>query len=424
MLTPLYLTVTGYLFLILQWTSVAMEIAERRIVAEGSSVLLYAPDIKNVNFTEWEYIKNTTPEFILQYYADSQSPTIYSAYRGRVIFYPKNGSLLLQKLQETDSGVYKATVNLMQDKARTTFLEVIKPVPQPELQCSSSLAGSPIELLCVLPKGRVDTISWKKEGRPLPPERCYQLSENITVLRIGKGEKADCGSYSCNVSNVISWKEAVLNLTVVGLPLPLHHALRMAAVALVFAVGSAVNFVVLLCQPEKQGLGKKVRRWMTAPIQGLVCVSSLLLLATSIVWMQQEGPSAAFVLLGLFLFATIITTALHTATLVCRPAALIHFKTKKWYHVILDTATPAVVIVLVLFTSLLLHNIQQLHERGCSKPVDLTASFVLAAAVALFVLLAFFLWYHKNEKKERKMENRRVTHVTQGMTTSQVQEEL
>nr|XP_013812958.1 PREDICTED: HEPACAM family member 2-like isoform X5 [Apteryx mantelli mantelli] len=216
-----WLSVTAWqaaqdLFLILQWTSVAMEIAERRIVAEGSSVLLYAPDIKNVNFTEWEYIKNTTPEFILQYYADSQSPTIYSAYRGRVIFYPKNGSLLLQKLQETDSGVYKATVDLMQDKARITFLEVIKPVPQPELQCSSSLAGSPIELLCMLPKGRVDTISWKKEGRPLSPERCYQLSENITVLRIGKGEKADCGSYSCNVSNVISWKEAVLNLTVVS----------------------------------------------------------------------------------------------------------------------------------------------------------------------------------------------------------------
>ncbi|KAF1460795.1 Hepatocyte cell adhesion molecule, partial [Pygoscelis antarcticus] len=188
----------------------------RRVAAEGSSILMHAPDIKNVNFTEWEYIRNTTPEFILQYYADFQSLTIYSAYQDRVIFYPKNGSILLQRLQETDSGIYKATVDLMQDKARTTLLEVIKPVPQPELQSSSNLAGLPIKLVCVVPEGTVASISWKKEGRPLPPEKCCLLSRNDTVLQIRNGEKSDCGSYSCNVSNVISWKEAALNLTVTG----------------------------------------------------------------------------------------------------------------------------------------------------------------------------------------------------------------
>ncbi|XP_062440345.1 uncharacterized protein LOC134145138 isoform X3 [Rhea pennata] len=370
------------LFLILQWTCAAVEITERRGVAEGSSVLLCAPDTKNANIIEWEHIKNTSSEFILQYYADSQSPTIYPAYQGRVIFYPENGSLLLLKLREMDNGVYKATVDLVQDKARTTLLEVIKPVPQPELQYSSSLAGSPIELVCVLPKGRVDVISWKKEGHLLPLERCYQLSENNTVLRIAKGEKADCGSYSCNVSNEISWKEAVLNLTVVGLPRPLRYAQIMAAAALMFAAGSVVDFIVLLCQPDKQGFGKKVRRWMTLCIQGLVCVSSLLLLTTSIFWVQQEG-----------------------------------------YCVILNTAAPTAVIVLVLFTSLLLQNIQRLHERGCSEPINLMLIFILTAAVALFMPLVFFLCYHKSVKKERKMENVQVVRVTGGMATL-VQEEL
>ncbi|NXV22592.1 HECA2 protein, partial [Cepphus grylle] len=188
----------------------------RRVAAEGSSVLIHAPDIRNVNLTEWEYISNTTPEFILQYYADFQAPTIYAAYQGRVVFYPENGSILLQRLRETDSGIYKATVDLMQDKARTTLLEVIQPVPQPELQCSSNPAGSPIELVCVVPEGTVASISWKKDGHPLPPEKCYLLSEKDTVLQIRNGEKSDCGSYSCNVSNVISWKEAALDLTVTG----------------------------------------------------------------------------------------------------------------------------------------------------------------------------------------------------------------
>ncbi|NXN27392.1 HECA2 protein, partial [Nycticryphes semicollaris] len=188
----------------------------RRIAAVGSSVLLPAPDIQNVSFTEWEYIRNTTPEFILQYYTLYQSPTIYSAYKGRVVFYPKNGSLLLQRVQETDSGIYRATVDLMQSKARTTFLEVLQPVPQPELQCRSNLAGSPIELVCMVPEGKVASISWKKDGYPLPPEKCYGLSGDGTMLWIRSGDKLDCGCFSCNVSNVISWKEADLNLTVTG----------------------------------------------------------------------------------------------------------------------------------------------------------------------------------------------------------------
>uniref|UniRef100_A0A663M9X0 Ig-like domain-containing protein n=1 Tax=Athene cunicularia TaxID=194338 RepID=A0A663M9X0_ATHCN len=217
---------------------------------------MHAPDIKNVNFTEWEYIRNTTPEFILQYYADHQALTIYSAYQGRVIFYPENGSILLQSLRETDSGIYKATVDLMQDKARTTLLEVIKPVPQPELQCSSNLAGSLIELVCVVPEGTVASISWKKERLPLSPEKCYLLPENITMLRIRNGDKSDCGSYSCNVSNVISWKEAALNLTVTGLTPPLYHAQRLAGVALMFVAVSATSFMILFCQLRDHRFGE------------------------------------------------------------------------------------------------------------------------------------------------------------------------
>ncbi|NWR53920.1 CEA15 protein, partial [Bucorvus abyssinicus] len=190
----------------------------RRVAAEGSSILMHAPDIEHMSFTEWEYTGSTTSEFVLQYFANSQSLTIHPAYLGRVVFYPGNGSMLLQGLQESDSGTYKATVDLMQDKTRITILRVIKPVPQPELQCSSSLAGSPIELVCVVPEGMAAAISWKKEGHPLPPEKCSVLSENFTVLRIREGDKSDCGFYSCNVSNVISWKEAALNLTVTGQP--------------------------------------------------------------------------------------------------------------------------------------------------------------------------------------------------------------
>ncbi|KAM6381678.1 uncharacterized protein J5M81_009405 [Pluvialis apricaria] len=410
--------IAGYLFLVLQGSSTVLEITERRVAAEGSSVLMHAPDIKNVNFTEWEYIRDTTPEFILQYYADYPSPTIYSAYRGRVIFYPKNGSILLQRLQETDSGIYKATVDLMQDKARTTLLEVIQSVPQPELQCSSNLAGSPISLACMVPEGRVTSISWKKDGHPLPPEKFHLLSVNHKVLHIRNGEKSDCGSYVCNISNEISWKEAVLNLTVTGLTSSLLHMRRLAIVALIFVTASTINFIVLLCQLREHRFGEEASKYVILSTHVLMCISSLLLLATSIFWMREEGLSAAFVLLGLFFFAAVIGAAQAAAAAVWRPAALSHFKSKVWHRVIRNSAAPTILTVSLLFSTLLLHNIQKLHERGCSEAIDLTTSCVSAVVAVFVILLLLFLWYDRNKRMKKMMKNQHTIHSTQATATS------
>ncbi|XP_053931128.1 hepatocyte cell adhesion molecule-like isoform X14 [Cuculus canorus] len=263
MLTQLQAAITGYLLLILQVSFAMVEITEKRYAVEGSSILMHAPDIKNISFIQWEYLSPTSSALILQHYADSQSLTIYPAYQGRVTFYQKNGSILLQGLEETDSGTYKATVDLMQDKARTTLLKVIKPVPQPELQCTSNLAGSPIELVCLVPEGvEVFSISWKKDGRPLPAEKCYLLSENITVLWIRNGEKSDCGTYSCNISNMISWKEATLNLMVTGLTPPLHHAQRLVIVALMFTTVSAISFIIQLFHRRSKETHNSVCPWI------------------------------------------------------------------------------------------------------------------------------------------------------------------
>ncbi|XP_071899299.1 hepatic and glial cell adhesion molecule-like isoform X2 [Anas platyrhynchos] len=205
----------GYLLLLFQVSCLAEEMTELW-AEEGSSVTMHAPAIRNISLAEWEYIRENIPELILQYYAESQSVTIDPAYEGRVFFHQNNGSLVLQKLRETDSGIYRATVNLMQDKATTTTLRVLKPLPQPKLLSISNLDGSLINLTCVLPEGTVADVSWKKDGHPLPPEKCFQLTGKTTVLQIRKAEKSDCGSYSCIINNSISWKEAALNLTVTG----------------------------------------------------------------------------------------------------------------------------------------------------------------------------------------------------------------
>ncbi|XP_063201905.1 vascular endothelial growth factor receptor 2-like isoform X2 [Chroicocephalus ridibundus] len=417
--------VAGYLLVVLQGSSAMVAVTERRVAAEGSSVLMHAPDIRNVNFTEWEYIRTppTPPR------NSSCSTTQITSLRPFTRLTKagwcstqENGSILLQRLREADSGVYKATVDLMQDKARTTLLEVIQPVPQPELQCSSKVAGSPIELVCVVPEGTVASISWKKDGHPLPPEKCYLLSEKDTVLQIRNGEKSDCGSYSCNVSNVISWKEASLDLTVTGLTPPLRHVRRLAVVTLMFVAFPTIGFVVLLWQLREQRFGTEALKQVTLFTHGLLCVSSLLLLAASIIWMQEEGLSAAFVLLGLFFFAAAIGTAQAAAAAVWRPAALIPFKSKAWHRVIRNSTTPTTLIVNLLFATLLLHNTQQLHERGCSEAVDLTASCVSAVVAILITLLLLFLWHHRNMQKEKTMKRQCTTQSTQARDTLVVEE--
>ncbi|KYO45029.1 hypothetical protein Y1Q_0007340 [Alligator mississippiensis] len=393
------------LLLVCQWSAEAAGITDQKTSAVGSSVLLIAPDsIKDVNYIQWEYIHGSSTHFIVQYYKDSSAPTIYEHFAGRVDFISSNGSLLLKELQEADSGIYKATVNLIESDARKTILTVIKPLSEPQVWCNSSLAGFPIKIVCDVQEGKVDMFSWEKEGGPLPPERCYQLSKNRSVLHIMKGEKSDCGSYSCNVSNEISWNETSLNLTIIGVSSSLEHAQTMSGVALVFALVAVLGFTMLLCQSAKRRIKGETWRWLFVFIHGLVCLSCVLLFVAMVIWMHNEGPSPAFILLELFLLYAIIITILVMGTLALKPAKLSGFKTKIWHRVILDSAAPGAMIAVVLFACLLLQKIHQLHERGCSQPADLTGSTVISAVTALLGLLFLFIWYHKTQVPKREAE--------------------
>ncbi|NWR81759.1 CD48 protein, partial [Centropus unirufus] len=189
----------------------------RKAVAVGSSVLL--PGLENVTHissTRWELLNGTSSHTILQYSPGSHNPAIRAPYTGRAVFHPSNGSLLLEDVQESDSGIYKVTVNMGKSEALRILLEVLKPVPRPRLQSRALVARATGEVLCEVAEGRVDTITWKKDGQPLPPDRCIHTSGGLSILYLRSAKKSDCGSYSCNASNGISWQESSLNVTVAG----------------------------------------------------------------------------------------------------------------------------------------------------------------------------------------------------------------
>ncbi|NXB97207.1 HECA2 protein, partial [Vidua chalybeata] len=188
-----------------------------RATAVGSSVLL--PGLDNDTHSNsmcWEFLNGTGSHPILQH-EGGHAPAIHSPYAGRAVFHPSNGSLLLEDVQESDSGTYRVTVNTGDRRSLEIQLEVLQPVSRPQLQTSSLLARATGQVVCEVAEGRVDTITWKKDRQPLLRDRVSQLSSSRSVLYLSPAKKSDCGSYSCNASNRISWQETSLEVTIEGL---------------------------------------------------------------------------------------------------------------------------------------------------------------------------------------------------------------
>ncbi|KFP05678.1 Hepatocyte cell adhesion molecule, partial [Calypte anna] len=186
-----------------------------RATAVGSWVLLPGLDnVTHIDSTSWEFLNGSRSQPILQHSRGSPSPTIQEPYKGRALFHPTNGSLLLEDVQESDSGIYKVTINVKE--SLEILLEVLKPVSRPQLWTSALVAQAAGQVLCRVAEGKVDTISWKKDGHPLPPGRASNLSHSLSVLYLRAVQKSDCGSYSCNASNRVSWQETSLDVTIAG----------------------------------------------------------------------------------------------------------------------------------------------------------------------------------------------------------------
>ncbi|XP_063201913.1 uncharacterized protein LOC134520462 isoform X2 [Chroicocephalus ridibundus] len=413
------------LLLPLQEAAEAMGPLERKTAAVGSSVLLPGPDnVTHIYSTRWERLNGTSSRTILQYYSGSHSPTIHPPYAGRAIFHPSNGSLLLEDVHESDSGIYKVTVNVGERENLQILLEVLKPVSRPRLWTSVLVARATGKVLCDVAEGRVDTVAWKKDGQPLPPDRGFRLSESLSVLYLRSVKKSDCGCYSCNASNGISWQETSLNITIAGLSPPLQDALRLAVVALVFAAISGWGLIFPVCQSEKLRIsesaaggqlnpisllwwgrarsvavgraGGELWRWLSAYTCGLVCIASVLAGTAGILWMREEGPSIAIILPEIALTYVVVVNLLVSATVTFQPTKFTQLKSKTAQRT-LGYAAPGGVVSVVLTTSVLIKNIHHRHEEGCTEFVDVTTLTVSTAAVSALPLLAIFLCYHTTQ---------------------------
>uniref|UniRef100_A0A8B9CUB0 Ig-like domain-containing protein n=1 Tax=Anser brachyrhynchus TaxID=132585 RepID=A0A8B9CUB0_9AVES len=116
-------------------------------------------------------------------------------------------ALRVSAAQEADAGLYvcRAT-NPAGTAHRTVRLEVYGKAPVPptissEGRVVEAAVGQPVELLCSASGNPLPTLSWRKDGLPLPEGAGVLLLAGGTLLRVQRASESSAGSYTCLASS-------------------------------------------------------------------------------------------------------------------------------------------------------------------------------------------------------------------------------
>ncbi|XP_011922984.1 PREDICTED: natural killer cell receptor 2B4 isoform X6 [Cercocebus atys] len=163
--------------------------------------------IYNVQWKMWLPSQNTFRQ-ILQW-ENGSSPS--NTFNNRFSFIIKNSTLLIKAAQQQDSGLYCLEVtNTMGQVQRAMFrVFVFDKVEKPRLQGRGKILDRgrcQVALSCLVSRDDDVTYAWYRGSKLI------QTAGNLTYLE----EEVDINgthTYTCNVSNPVSWESHTLNLT-------------------------------------------------------------------------------------------------------------------------------------------------------------------------------------------------------------------
>ncbi|XP_060105661.1 uncharacterized protein LOC132579371 [Heteronotia binoei] len=214
------------------------------------------------------------------------------------------------------------------------------------------------------------------------------------LLRANESEEAPIGPQNSSVSRLEDLR----------LSMALEDSLRLSVSALVFASFCGCGILIPFCQPQKLIIRGKASKWLSVYANGLVCLACVLALVSLLLWIYEQGLSAAFVVPIIFLLYAILVTLLLMATLAFE-LNILHQVTDKAGQRIVNFTTPGGMILAALTSSLLIKQIYQLQEKRNAEPVDLTAVIAGTSGISLLPLIAIHVLYcmdlRKQEAKER-----------------------
>ncbi|XP_053328822.1 hemicentin-2 [Spea bombifrons] len=129
----------------------------------------------------------------------------------------EQGRLLsLSAVQVSDSGIYTCVaINPAGEDSRDTDLQVYVPpsILGEEINTTASV-NQPFILECHSTAIPPPTISWLKDGRPLPKRQGIQVTEDGRYLQVERAQLRDAGRYTCEASNDAGRSEKHYNVIV------------------------------------------------------------------------------------------------------------------------------------------------------------------------------------------------------------------
>ncbi|XP_038672862.1 uncharacterized protein LOC119976409 [Scyliorhinus canicula] len=260
----------------------------KRLVAYGAvfdSIILESDvEMKKNMKLEWSFIDRTHKTLIAFHEVGADAPSLSSYYQHRCTYFPKNGSLLLRRLEVADSGVYQLQVEgyyavLSQMFYKFVYLNIEEALSTPLIVQDPPYIANNVQLSCIVRNGRPSQLLWWRENLQITNSSLYILSSDNSTLSISNVAKAHCGFYTCTVMNDISRRNISHFLIVHGVQFLHKRILVASAVAMTSTIISfaAVFFIIFFSLEKYKGQKYQTRLTVAFLFIEMKCYIALLI---------------------------------------------------------------------------------------------------------------------------------------------------
>ncbi|XP_069775342.1 uncharacterized protein [Narcine bancroftii] len=373
----------------------------------GSSVLMsIVPSRKRLR-TVWRFMGLEREMTILEHVYYSNIMSFNSYFRHRAEYDLNSGSLLIDKLEMTDTGTFEVTLSeVLANKTITSrnlifHLEVQEQLLAPHISQNPTYISDRVQLSCVVKNSKVTSIKWLKNDVQLKNQSHYVMESGGALLFIKSLKVSDCGLYTCRVTNDISTNQNSHFVSINGILLIVFYAFVMSVVALISNFTSFIAAIIIIFVVLRNTQVEKYRREFATIFVTFQLLSFICLLMASLLCVYDSGFAPWFRITAGFGCIFSLTMIIFIAVLFLNPdsvdsSTLVCNK----YHCCIISLLGS---VSVLVPSIQLYQAVHMAIQCKYSNAHLLIRGILAGLIYIFLVLMFALFYtmHNSQKRPK-----------------------
>ncbi|XP_078271998.1 uncharacterized protein LOC144602733 isoform X2 [Rhinoraja longicauda] len=333
--------------------------------------------------------KGSPAKAMLQFHSGSRGAAVVRSYRGRVTFFPRNGSMAFLNVTRRDAGLYLLYVNLQRDAVQSVRLLVMDRLSEVSLWSNSSSLGSTVQLNCAV-TGTPRQYQWRKDGRPV--SRHHRLLNGNASLVIPRASRVDCGTYTCIVSNPVSFARENLTLTLYGVPAEQIVAMMVWASGLLYSSLSLIGSTFLRVYKHASTTeSRRILFYLLTWLSGWNTPSLVIVHIAVISWVVLKGtftvPTGSLYIVS----ALFLTTIAFTAIPKLHHPGFLKFVQLTGFKIVLEFS-PTIVILTSIIE--LKETFQQMNQ-GCHSHSLSWGTFLASTTVGAVIFSLYFAESHR-----------------------------